>query len=60
MREWGIRILLSAAGAGLFQAGCLRAIQQEQELLWAPEANLGLVNSSMLVKLFGPGVLNFW
>lgn len=60
IRRWGWRLVALAMSGWVFQAGCLRIVQQELDLLWRPEANLGLLNSSVLVDLFGPAVLRFW
>lgn len=60
LRTWLWRAAVIALSGTLFQAGCLRAVQQNLELLWAPEANLNFVWNSALVDWFGPGVLKFW
>ncbi len=56
--KWAL--LIVAAGGGLFQVGCLRTVQQNLDLLFAPEANLESVYQSQLVDIFGPDVLMFW
>jgi hypothetical protein len=54
-------MLLVAAMAGwIFQTGCIRDIQRELEILWAPEANINNVYGSWLVHTFGPQILQFW
>jgi len=55
-------LLAMAMGMSVYALpmGCLRTVQQELEVLWAPEANLNLVNNSILVDWFGPGILKFW
>ncbi len=54
------RLAIPALVAVLPQTACLRTISREMEILYAPEANLDLVYDSLLVKWFGPGVLEFW
>ena len=53
-------ILLAVAGACLFQSGCMRTLQRELDLLTRPEPNLNMVYDSVLVDVFGPGILEFW
>jgi hypothetical protein len=60
LRHWILSLAIAVTGGCLLQAGCLRAIQQELEILWAPEANLNLVYDSWLVDAFGPQILKFW
>jgi len=58
--RWIRRVVALLAYVFLLQAGCLRDIQRELEILWAPEANLDSVYNSTLFDLFGPGILQFW
>lgn len=60
LRIWLYRAAVIGVSGTLFQAGCLRGVQQSLELLWAPDANLNLVYNSGLIDLFGPGILKFW
>jgi hypothetical protein len=60
LRRWVWRVMLILAYGSLLQAGCLRNVQNELDLLWAPAANLNYVYESALVNWFGPGVLKFW
>lgn len=57
--RWACALLMSSMGGWLFQTGCLRTMQNEIDLLLAPEANLDYVHQSGLVKTFGPEILNF-
>ena len=50
-------LLLLAAGGWLAQAGCLRDIQREIDLLYRPEANLEFIRDSVLVDIFGHWIL---
>lgn len=58
--RWVWRTWLICMCGTLMQAGCLGSVQRELDLLWAPEANLGYVYNSSLVKWFGPQILQFW
>ncbi|MBI4580663.1 MAG: hypothetical protein HY718_13225 [Planctomycetes bacterium] len=60
LRWWVVRGLLAAAGGWLLQAGCLRDVQREIDLLRSPEGSLDQVYDSWLVNTFGPKVLQFW
>jgi hypothetical protein len=64
MRQFAKHLLMGAAmlavGGQLLQTGCIGAIQREIEILGAPEAALGEISNSLLVKIFGAGVLQFW
>jgi hypothetical protein len=47
-------------GSWLLQAGCIRDIQREIEVLFAPEANPTLIHNSALVDFFGPEILRLF
>jgi hypothetical protein len=50
-------LLILAAGGWLGEAGCLRDIQREIDLLYRPEANLDFIRDSVLVDIFGHWIL---
>lgn len=54
------RVLVLTAGGCLWQAGCIRTIQQEFEVLFRPEANPTLIQDSFLVNLFGAEILRLF
>ncbi|HOQ87652.1 MAG TPA: hypothetical protein PL151_03035 [Phycisphaerae bacterium] len=60
LRLWMLLAMTMGMSVYALPMGCLRTVQQELEVLWAPEANLNLVNNSILVDWFGPGILKFW
>ena len=47
-------------GAWLWQAGCVQLFQNEIEVLLAPEASPTLLRQSLLLDIFGPGLLTFF
>lgn len=49
-----------AMHTSLLQLACMRGWQREIEVLFATEANLGMVRDSFLVNLLGPGILRWW
>ncbi|UCD29243.1 MAG: hypothetical protein JSV03_01815 [Planctomycetota bacterium] len=53
-------LLMLAAGCWLLQAGCIRDIQREFEVLFRPEANPTLIHDSYLVDTFGPEILGLF
>ncbi len=60
VRRLAMGLLVLAAGGQLMQANCAGNIQRELEMLWGSAANLDQIDNSILIKLFGPGVLQFW
>ena len=58
--RWLWTVVLAGLGGWLLQAGCIRTLQQEIEILTQPEASLNQVYDSVLVDLFGPQILKFW
>ena len=60
LRVWGRWVILLSMSGWLFQAGCARIVQQELEVLIAPNASSTLINGSFLVNIFGPGVLQLF
>lgn len=60
VRRWVWRCLMVAMHTSLLQLACMRGWQREIEVLFATEANLGMVRDSFLVNLLGPGILRWW
>ncbi|GMU22116.1 MAG: hypothetical protein AMXMBFR13_22040 [Phycisphaerae bacterium] len=55
--RWAITLL---AGSWMLQAGCVRILQQEIEVLFAPDANPSLIRGSFLVNALGPQILSWF
>jgi len=56
-----LRWVCVVASAGwVLQAGCVRDIQRELEVLVRPEANATLIRDSFLVEVFGPEILSLF
>ncbi len=60
IRTWTIRLIWAAAAWPLLQAGCVRGLQREMEVLFALEGSMNLVRQSVLVDWLGPQFLKFW
>ena len=60
IRKWTWRLSVLAMSGWLFQAGCIRTIQQELEVLLRPEANSTLIRESFLVDFFGPEIIKLF
>ena len=60
IRLWVKHLLMLVMGSWILQAGCIRDIQREFEVLFRPEANPTLIHGSFLVDLFGPEILGLF
>ena len=60
IRRWIRQLLILGMGSWLLQAGCIRDIQREIEVLFRPEANPTLIHDSFLVDFFGPEILSLF
>ncbi len=56
-RKWKSCLVLGVTLGTLGREGCVRTFDNNLEVLLQPQANLTLIDTSLLVKLFGPGVL---
>ena len=60
IRQWIRQLLILGMGSWLLQAGCIRDLQREIEVLFSPEANSIFIHDSFLVDIFGPEILRLF
>ena len=58
--NWSWKLIAISAGCQMLQSGCIRDIQQEMEVLFAPEAAGSLLNGSWVVNNLGAEFLSFF
>jgi hypothetical protein len=60
LHVWTRWLALLGMSGWLFQAGCVRIVEQQIQVLFSPDAVPTLIYDSPLVNFFGPGILTLF